>query len=107
MQRILLSLGACLCMLLAVGCDSHKKDTGPAMTGRDKMNLSKLDGQPDAVRTAFARDLPDSTVTSVTTFNDAGGRMVYQISYVRDGRMQNAYYTADGYQVPAPSAPTN
>jgi hypothetical protein len=97
-----------ICLLVTavalVGC---QKDKGPQMTQQELQNRSKLESYPDAVSEAFMRDYPDATVTRVDTYNDATGRVVYEVNYVDRGQMHEAVYTSDGERVMAPAQRTS
>jgi hypothetical protein len=104
MKRLIVA-GCSFAMLVAVaGCKSDKNGDAdrPRMSQREVMNRSKLEAYPDAVGAGFMRDYPTANVTSVDVFNDATGRAVYEINFVRDGRAEDAVYTAEGTRVTAP-----
>jgi hypothetical protein len=105
MKRLIVA-GCSFAMLVAVaGCksDNDRRDTDrPRMSQREVMNRSKLDAYPEPVRAAFIRDYPTANVTSVDVFNDATGRAVYEVNFVRDGRAEDVVYTAEGVRVAAP-----
>ena len=105
MKRLIVA-GCSFAMLVAVaGCKSNK-DKGsadqPKMSQREVMNRSKLDAYPEPVAAGFIRDYPTANVTSVDVYNDATGRAVYEVNFVRDGRAEDVVYTAEGVRVAAP-----
>ena len=104
MKRLIVA-GCSFAMLVAVaGCKSDKDhdSDAPRMSQRELMNRSKLEAYPESVRAAFIRDYPTANVTSVEAFNDTTGRALYEVNFVRDGRAEDAVYTAEGMRVAAP-----
>ena len=110
MKRLIVA-GCSFAMFVAVaGCKSKDKssaDQPPQMSQREVMNRSKLEAYPESVRAAFIRDYPTANVTSVDVYNDATGSAVYEVNYVRDGRVGDAVYTAQGVRVEAPANRVN
>ena len=105
MKRLIVA-GCSFAMFVAVaGCKSDKDKSSadqPHMSQRELMNRSKLDAYPESVSAAFMRDYPTANVTSVEAYNDTTGRTVYEVNFVRDGRAEDAVYTAEGMRVAAP-----
>lgn len=105
MKRLIVA-GCSFTMLVALGAGCKSDDARdadrPRMSQRELMNRSKLDAYPEQVKAAFLRDYPTGNVTSVNVFNDATGRAVYEINFVRDGRAEDVVYTSEGTRVAAP-----
>jgi hypothetical protein len=105
MKRLIVA-GCSFAMLVAFGAGCKSKDAGdtdqPRMSQREVMNRSKLDAYPEPVAAGFMRDYPTANVTSVDVYNDATGRAVYEVNFVRDGRAEDVVYTAEGVRVAAP-----
>src|SRR5688572_24453015 len=106
MNRLIVATCSLTTLVTLVGCksDNDRRDSDrPQMSQRELMNRSKLEPYPDMVETAFIRDYPTANVTSVDVYNDATGRAVYEVNYVRDGRAGDAVYSAEGVRVEAPA----
>jgi hypothetical protein len=105
MNRLIVATCSLAALVTLVGCKSKddKRADQPQMSQRELMNRSKLEAYPDMVEAAFIRDYPAANVTSVDVYNDATGRAVYEVNYVRDGRAGDVVYTAEGVRVEAPA----
>ena len=106
MNRLIVATCSFAMLVTLVGCksDNDRRDSDrPRMSQRELMNRSKLEPYPDTVEAAFIRDYPTANVTDVNVYNDATGRAVYEVNYVRDGRAGDVVYTAEGVQVEAPA----
>jgi hypothetical protein len=100
-------ISICLLVTIALfGCQSDK-DKGPQMSQQELMNRSKLEAYPNAVGDAFMRDYPNATVTRVDTYNDATGRVVYEVNFVDREEMREVVYTSEGERVMAPAQRTS
>jgi hypothetical protein len=106
MNRLIVASCSFAVLVTLAGCksDNDRRDGDrPRMSQREVMNRSKLEPYPDMVESAFMRDYPTANVTSVDVYNDATGRAVYEVNYVRDGRAGDAVYSAEGVRVEAPA----
>ena len=106
MTRSIVAISMVAMFVTLAGCKSDKdKAAGsqPRMSEGEVMNRSKLEAYPDMVEAAFIRDYPTGNVTDVDVYNDHAGRTMYEVNFVRDGRAEDAVYTAEGTRVTMPS----
>ena len=105
MTRSIVAISMVAMFVSLAGCksDNDKAESRPRMSQREVMNRSKLEAYPDMVEAAFIRDYPTGNVTDVNVYNDHAGRTMYEVNFVRDGRAEDAVYTAEGTRVTMPA----
>jgi|SRR4030095_8374486 hypothetical protein len=95
-------------LTLGIGCKHHNEPmpTNPppptAAASVAEINSAKfLTAQvPQAVQSAFNRDVPKGAVDTVTMHTDSAGRAFYQITYMLNGAGGSASYFANGQKLP-------